>query len=443
AIRQSQLNQQLKPIDERLNTKGNQFIGDSKTIAQSGLNLPGWDAKSIEASNRDEVSNILGGDHKDPSGQKDYLDALNKSNPTSDEQIMKDAAELTKQQSALEGGSKLGNKVRDGLSARGIAGAYADRIDGGANTKVEHGKDNGTRLGPDVSTLSPAFEESGFSKEPFDSTKLGFSSGPSSKPGGTIRDTRDPREMTELYNEHGIRVLLDASGERVVKGGTRTPLVDRWKGVEYRVDSEGHVIRIQRNKDGTVTLKRDEHAEILLNGEKQSQNPQTPPPPKKPAKQETKPAPPSDAKKEKPPSKKREPVKPQSPKKMDTDYKDGLRGEIDNADVLAFQQNGPVNPAPEPLSGRNEAQIDRLAEGVAIGIMSKINPKPYDNGGPSGPIVVGGNPIADPLEPPVPKRTNIKPRKPDGPIGPGGNSPVTPGSGGEQLSDPDDPRVSS
>jgi hypothetical protein len=303
---------------------------------------------------------------------------------------------------------------------------------------VEHGKDNGTRLGPEVSTLSPAFEESGFSKEPFDSTKLGFSSGPSSKPPGTVRDTRDPREMTELYNEHGIRVLLDASGERTVKGGTRLSLVDRWKGVEYRMDSEGHIIRIQRNKDGTVYVRREPDL-VAPSGQGKTQPPPAPKPEPKPA-PAPKPGPtpsPEPDKKEK-----KEGKAPEKEKKLPADYKETLHGEIDNTDVLAFQQNGPVNPAPEPLSSKNEAQIDRLAEGVAIGIMSKINPKPYDNGGPSGPIVIGGNPIADPLEPPVPKRTNIKPRKPDGPAGPGGNSPVTPGSGEQQFSDPDDPTPS-
>jgi hypothetical protein len=432
AIRQSQLNEQLEPIDERLNTKGDQFIGDSKTISESGVNLPGWDAKSIEASNRDELSNILGGEHKDPSGQKDYLDALKDSNPQNDDQLMKDI-DPTKQKNETVGGSKLGNKVRDGLAARGISGEYADRIDGGASPKLEHGKDNGTRVGPDVSTLSPAFDAG---PQPWDfKTKQeadgGINEGPSSRPPGTVRRDSPPVREAPLYDEHGITVRKEGD-ERIVEGGIPLPLKDPWKGVEYRKDDQGHIIRIQRNKDGTVFVRRQPDL-VPPSGQGKTPPPPAPKPEPKPA-----PAPtPAPDKKEK-----KEGKAPEKEKKLPADYKETLLGDVDNADILAFQQNGPVNPAPEPLSGRNEAQIDRLAEGVAIGIMSKINPKPYDSGGSSGPIVVGGNPIADPLEPPVPKRTNIKPRKPDGPVGPGGNSPVNPGSGGEQLSDPDDPTLS-
>ncbi len=234
--------------------------------------------------------------------------------------------------------------MRDQLAAKGISGAYGNRLDGGANPKVQPEKDNGTRVGPDVSTLSPAFEPG---KQPWDfKTKQEAMSG--------IQENKQGNKQ---------RVIYDGSGGMVFKNGIYS-------------DPYGQPVNDDPNK-------------------------------KRPADDEA------------------------------------PHGEVNKADVVGFQRSGPVDPAPEPLSGRNEAQIDRLAEGVAIGIMSKINPKPYDSGGPSGPIVIPGNPIADPLEPPVPKRTNIKPRKPDGPVGPGGNSPLTPGSGGLQASDPNDPQADS
>ncbi|MCI0604396.1 hypothetical protein L0156_15470 [bacterium] len=427
AVRQSELNEQLRPIDERLNTKGDQFIGDSKTIAQSGINLPGWDAKSIEAANRDELSKILEGDKKDPSGQKNYLDALNKSNPSSDEQIMKDAEELIKQKNVLEGGSKLGNKVRDVLAARGISGAYADRIDGGASPKVEREKDNGTRVGPDVSTLSPAFEPG---KQPWDFKTEHELMGGITGNAPAKKTTNDPpvNRQRVIFQENGVEVVMNSNGtrevhsrhdndesKRIVPGSSAVrndPKMKTAVFVKGEKDGTEYLVLIPKEKgvEPTIYIFNNDHEGkpdgmmILKNGIYSDPDGQ-------PINED--------------PNKKR-PVEDETP-----------RGKVDKADALGFQRKGPVDPAPELLSGRNEAQIDRLAEGVAIGIMSKINPKPYDSGGSSGPIVVGGNPIADPLEPPVPKRTNVKPRKPDGPVGPGDNSPVTPGSGGEQLTDPD------
>lgn len=428
AIRQSELNEQLKPTDQRLNTKGDQFIGNSKKIALSGVPLPGWDAKSIEASNRDELSKILEGDHKDPSGQKNYLDALKDSNSQNDDQLMKDI-DPTKQKNSFEGGSKLGNKVRDELAAKGLNGAYGDRVGGGSNPKVEHGKDNGTRVGPDVSTLSPAFEPG---KQPWDFKTSTEATAAISADDSTL--------YREVYNKNGVQVVVTPNRGRDIQGGsdrTQGGTATGWLPIPGKNEdifinnSDGNFYKWVSVKDNdqnrvTILLPKDGQKDptILVgnakDGLKSAQQPK------------------GDDRirvAQKPQEEKKE-TKPQGPKKMDADYKDGLHGDVDYADLIAYRQNGPSDPL-EPTTGKTEVQIGRLAEGIAIGIMSKINPKPNDGGGATGPIVIGGNPIADPLEPPVPKRTNIKPRKPDGPVGPGG-VPVILGSGGVQEIDSDD-----
>ncbi|MCI0447583.1 hypothetical protein L0152_30765, partial [bacterium] len=275
-----------------------------------------------------------------------------------------------------------------------------------------------------VSTLSPAFESG---PQPWDAkTKQEAMAGiqENNPPGNKQKVVYNENEVQVVMNENGTREVHsrhdnDAS-KRLVPGSSAVRNDPKMKtavfvkgekdGTEYLV-----VIPKEKGAEPTIYIFNNDHEGkpdgmmILKNGIYSD-----------PLGEST----------EGDPNKKR-PVEDEVP-----------RGKVDKADALGLQRKGPVDPAPEPLSGRNEAQIDRLAEGVAIGIVSKINPKPYDNGGSSGPIVVGGNPIADPLEPPVPKRTNIKPRKPDGPVGPGGNSPVTPGSGEQQISDPDDPHVS-
>jgi hypothetical protein len=321
----------------------------------------------------------LFGASDDPSGLKDFMNAADAGNPYSDDRLT-DNLDPTKQADPRTGGSQLSNQVRDWLASKGISESYVHGLDGEAATNAVPAKDQWPTA-PDVASFSPAF-----------------------------RDTVDPSRYKNSVDARPSRDAEPQSGEPDQSAGENgQPEGGFWSGVKAFASAVATAILHGAGRGlgaaGAIPAEIALHSnEDTYNGVKglvqQGQLGTT--------NQAA-----GDYLRQLDKEEGRDPTR-----HLTADYKQTPGGSVTPADIQAVRKAGPVDPVdPMQNSGRTEAQTHRLAEGVAIGIMSKINPKPYEGSAGSGPIVIPGNPIADPLDASEKPGTRIKPRKPDGPVG--------------------------
>jgi len=338
-----------------------------------------WDDKTTTQPATLEDYGELFGASKDPSGLKDFMNAASQGNPYGDD-LLSSSLDPSRPADPRIGGSQLGNQVRDFLASKGISVSYVYGVDGGAAAKVVSSKDQSTS-GPDVATFSPAFQDT-VDPSKYKNSVDALPSKDEDPQGAKQDQAADGESKPDGEVWSRVKAFFGAVATSILHSAGRGVGAVAAVPAEIALHSDEDTYNgvkglVQQGQMGTT---HQAAADQLRQIDKEEG---------------------------------RDPTR-----HLTADYKESPGGNVSPHDLQAFRKAGPIDPA-DPMhdSGRSEAQTHRLAEGVAIGIMSKINPKPYEGSAPSGPIVVPANPIADPIDSGEKPGTKIKPRKPDGPIG--------------------------